>query len=236
MAKRYNANESDREKLLSLLDNQPPPPRKKPVREQAARHGSGGIRFKNSSGEEIPPFAVMQCDDADLDRESPFVTVVKPTSSGKLFLINGPRAIPENKYGRGFREGRALFVGTSLLPELWSPVDGEWHLSNGGAHFRLAGSLDAETSYFLLTGEEYDTIEGVTTTAVAGEATFEIDNVLVVQGTNPLADPSDMAETVEIQNRFAQHADDGSLCIAHYNRTRDYWQVLFLNDKCPPSE
>lgn len=234
--KRFNLNASDRTKLQDLLDKRTDTPKKEVERQQTPRHHHGGIRIFNSSGEAIPPFGVMQCDEAELDREASIVAVVKPTASGNLFLFNGPREIAIDGYGFGYREGRAMFTASSVLPDLWSPEPDEWFLTNGGAHFRLVGSLDAETNYFLLVGAEYDRIEGLTTGAVAGGSTFTIDNIAVRRGVDPRTDKSSTSETVTVYNRFSEHANSSAICFAEWNASQQRWENYFLQSICPPSE
>lgn len=171
MAGRYELSDVAREKLMDLLTYGQAVGPTPATRQLTPRASSGGIHFANTSGETIPAFAVMQINDAALDRERPYVEVVKPTSSGRLYLFNGPRDVADEATALGYREGRALVSG-STTSDLWGPVAGEWELASGGYQFELAGELDSETSFFLLAGHRI--IRGQTNASHAKGATGTI--------------------------------------------------------------
>ena len=233
MAKRFNLNESDREKLSNMLaGGQQPPARKDNTRQLSPRHHFGGILFLNDSGATIPAFGVVQVDDAALDRNSPYVSAIKPAAGGRLFLINGPRDVADEDWGIGFREGRALMSGSGG-GGFWSPVADEWELASGGCDFRLAGALDAETGFFLLSDHGFIRIKGVTTSAVAGDATFTINTVRAMQGADPRSDTSSDAETVTVQNRLGEHCDTAAYCEAVWDSSTNEWVSNHLDSICP---
>lgn len=143
----FGLTETDRQDLRTLLYSKP----RMPVRmdrQLTPRDGFPEDIFHNDSGEAIPPFAVMEIDGVSLTDGRIILEVIKPTSSGVLFLFNGPREIPTDKYGIGFREGRAK-ISSSSDPSLgFGPDAGEWHLAPGVAVFTKVGALDSDTAYF----------------------------------------------------------------------------------------
>jgi hypothetical protein len=233
MAKRFNLNEADRDKLADLLNTPPAKKQSRAVRQQTPRHTSGGFPFINNSSQEIPPYAVLQIVDAELDRNRTLLSVVKPTSTGKLFIFNGPRTIPVDGRGIGYREGRALATVTSSPLELWSPEPDEWSLVSGGSHFSLAGELDEETGYFLLAGSGFDRIKGTLVGAMeTTDATHTIDNIEVLSGTDPRTDSTSASEAITVSN--ADHSwegDDNAVGRAEWNPVQERWE--FYQVTCP---
>lgn len=153
MAKRFELSQSDRDKLAAILRNRTRRRLILPPRRSTPRQRSAGIHFRNDEAETVPAYAVMQVSTADLDRNRPFVTVVQPTSSGTIYLINGPRDVAAGDYGVGYREGRCLYLDGSGLGDYWSPVAGEWYLAKDGWDFRLVDLLDDDTGLFWLNAE-----------------------------------------------------------------------------------
>ena len=229
--KRYNLNEEDRDKLSDLLADRPKKERPQRHRQVTPRQSFGGIPFENGSGVTIPAFAVMQIDDADLDRERPYVTVRKPEAGGKLFIFNGPREVPESGHAIGYREGRALVSEDAATTSLYSPLPGEWELSSGGGHFRLAGELDDDTGYFLLVGAEFGIIKGQLVGALSSSTTSHtIDNVELISGADPRADPESTSEAVTVSNELlcGAGADDAEF-LALWDATNEEW--IFIAGK-----
>jgi len=67
--------------------------------------------------------------------------------------------------------------------------------------------------------------------ALSGGATATVDNVLVIHGTSPLADPTDTTEELTVYNTHAWDGDDNALCRIEWNRTTEHWE--FYQVTCP---
>lgn len=106
------------------------------------------IPFRNDSGAEIPPFAVMRPSDI-VDRDGQWVfTVVKPdTTFARRYLINGPTAVPIDAYSSAadgshpvlaLRENEAATIGDGwgVQASSWKlkrlcPGNFTWHKNSG---------------------------------------------------------------------------------------------------------
>jgi len=57
--------------------------------------------------------------------------------------------------------------------------------------------------------------------------TPEVDNVVPTHGSSPLDDPTDMTETLTVQNVFSFDSDDDGLCLIEYWPNMDYWVLIY---------
>lgn len=106
--------------------------------------------FINSSGETIPPFAIMQVGSGWTDaNQRDYFNATKPNGSGKKFLINGPLSIPITSIAR---DGMAsdlpgVYVrysgSTPTAGQEWGPVASSWAISASGTGYLIIG--DATT-------------------------------------------------------------------------------------------
>lgn len=100
------------------------------------------IPVVNSSGEEIPAFAVMEVIDTDSEEN---VTVSKPSEdSDKLILINGPSIIQIDGTGMGtidmpFWAYYDTNDGTPASGERWGARSGSWKISKNKNGFLVIG-------------------------------------------------------------------------------------------------
>ncbi len=91
------------------------------------------IPFRNDSGEEIPPFAVLRVDGI-VDRDGQWVKkVFKPDDTYRLtYLVNGPAKIPVGGFGDA-TDGRypcivAKETGTFAFEDAWGIANNSWTL------------------------------------------------------------------------------------------------------------
>ncbi len=95
-----------------------------------------GIPFRNDSGEEIPPYAVMEIVDGNIGAGE-LLGVIKPTSkhNTQQWLINGSKPIPIDGTGSGFFSNDTprpvLYLRTAWTSggNSFSPVPGYWHIA-----------------------------------------------------------------------------------------------------------
>lgn len=103
-------------------------------------------RFRNASGETIPPFSVMRITGATNNHGEITYTVHKPNTSFKTnYLINGPIAVTNDKDGLGTTLAQAGYVayreaaGTPALDEEWGAKNGQWTLEKNRPGFIIHG-------------------------------------------------------------------------------------------------
>lgn len=119
------------------------------------------LQFRNVSGEEIPPYAVMRFTGVETRNGLPVYTAAKPDDTfHPLYLVNGPLRVSSEATAYGF--GRFLLQGpgrvlasTSIRSpsygDRWGPVSGEWHLIAGNQGFILANATTGTTATYGLT-------------------------------------------------------------------------------------
>lgn len=103
------------------------------------------IPFKNGSGEEIPPFAVMRITGIEIFDGRSVVMVDKPNTYGSQYLhyINGPIAVADGKCSTCTNAFPALAkynTGSSpTVGKLWGPRNGSWELQEETGGFIVIG-------------------------------------------------------------------------------------------------
>jgi hypothetical protein len=102
------------------------------------------LRVKNTTSEEVPPFAVMQVVSTSNTNQEEEYRVTKPTgSSGASYIINSPFPIAGNLFGSGtMGVATAAYnaaLGTPTTGAEWGPVNGSWLLSPSGKGFTILG-------------------------------------------------------------------------------------------------
>ena len=205
------------------------------------------IEFRNDSGEEIPAFGVLKITGSvTIARGRYGLTAIKPSSATvNVFALNGRKAVPAGganaSYGMCTLDWPAFAAydtndGVPGIGTVWGPKSGQLTMAKGNPGFAIAGTAGSSAVWVISdpAKSEFGRIEGTTVGAVAGGATFTIDNVKVIAGANPLADPTSTTEAITVQNRFSEHSNDNALCFAEYNKDRGYWQNYFLDSICPP--
>lgn len=100
--------------------------------------------FRNDSGEEIPPHAIITADDGFNDEDGKiWISAIQPNASGISYLnyVNGPLAVPNGKTGLctnsqivavAFDDADPPVAGDSL-----GPVSGEWLGFKGATGFKV---------------------------------------------------------------------------------------------------
>jgi hypothetical protein len=105
------------------------------------------VRVKNSSGETIPPYAVMRVTDWSKSNNEILYTVAKPDSTYRWqYLVNSPIAIGSGSSN----EGVATFLGspnlvyynsgTPAYGESWGPTASQWYLTQHRPGFIVQGA------------------------------------------------------------------------------------------------
>lgn len=121
------------------------------------------ISYLNSSGEAIPPFAVLQFEsDVDFNSTTKAQTVKAYKPDG-----TGPYAIDDGKGADAANEGRygqclvplqhtfwAYYTGAAAPGTAWTtevgPVTGQWYMDATGAGYWYAGSFDPDNQRILV--------------------------------------------------------------------------------------
>ncbi len=106
-----------------------------------------GVRFKNSSGETVPAYGLMQV--ASMAGNEVF-SISKPSANFRpLYLVNGRSPIDDGKSGRAnFLLDDPGWVlrdtpgGSTGFSNRWGPKDGEWKLFPGRYGFTSMGGTD----------------------------------------------------------------------------------------------
>jgi len=93
------------------------------------------VWVKNTSGEEIPPFACMQVDGTEVVGELTYVLVKKPDAIDSQYLFNHDTAIEIDGYGMSLPWGVVRMIGSSTAPnEQFGATIGDWgvQIQDGG--------------------------------------------------------------------------------------------------------
>lgn len=105
-------------------------------------------RFANASGETIPPFSVMRITGCTNNYGEITFTVAKPNSTFQHdYLINGPIAVRDTKYGLGTTLAQAGYVayrsgsGTPAYGEEWGAKNAQWTLEKNRPGFKIEGGI-----------------------------------------------------------------------------------------------
>lgn len=102
------------------------------------------IRWKNNSGETVPPFGVVEVE-SYVALTNTYV-VRKPTSSGKLWYANGPVPVADQAYGASYLWHLPQQVLCSADPDPGdglSPEADSWELTTG-SEFRFLAWIDED--------------------------------------------------------------------------------------------
>lgn len=101
------------------------------------------LPFVNQASETAPPFAVMQISGAVNDARGAFPTIIKPTGSGGVYLINGPTPVLPGRAGAASRNFPAVArhenVSTPVFGQEWGPTQNAWGLVPTSTGYRIVG-------------------------------------------------------------------------------------------------
>lgn len=180
------------------------------------------IYFRNDSGEEVPPFACMQCTGTVEYGGQNYVKINKPVDdSGDAggYLFNGIAPVESGGYGlahdgpfvRMLTDGSAVTCGDG-----WQPDIGEWAVIPGGSMFSAVGEDDIDTdvmrAFYLPTGGggviEY-TITSLST-ATSGPYDGLVIAAVVVKGA-PCNRSSLIGTTVNVVDHSGCIFDEASM-------------------------
>jgi hypothetical protein len=138
------------------------------------------IPFRNDSEAEIPPFAVLKHAGNVVDRSGQWVaSVTKPdTTFSRLYLINGPVAIPDGAYGLAADGSYPVLVKTETDTPAsetgWGVTAGSWALrKNRPGNFSCLGP--SKTDVGLFRQEECNSIIGQLTGSLAAGGTATVN-------------------------------------------------------------
>ncbi len=189
--------------------------------------------FKNSSGESIPPFAILWISGGDVARDkSPYLKAAKPDWLGGQLVhwINSPVKISPDGYGTCTNDFPALaaFDRKDGLPqpgEIWGPVKGEWKLRKGAGGFRIAGMpiTDDGMDRVLVTREPRIMLIGKAKEDISGNDTGEI--LVLGWTTNPrgvttLEEPDDESLfTIKVMNSTSGAVTEDSRIICVWDQS-----------------
>lgn len=180
--------------------------------------------FVNKSGETVPAFGVMRVTETDPStRQALYAQKPDGTNSDCTLWINLEIARPDGKTGFCTRsEGCYVLFDDSDTPaagEEWGPTD-DWKLHKGRSGFVIVGGIKgsgdtARVRVHAASSPPGTLIYGTTTASVADtDATFSIDHIVVVRGTDPRDDPEDDEETLTVANTLALSMESGQTVYA----------------------
>lgn len=113
------------------------------VNGQNAAASAAVAYWSNDSGEEVPPFGVVQVDSYDSAQN--LYSIVKPTETGTMWFINGPVAVADGKKGASdwlFTPQMAFVDGPDLdFGKTCGPVGDEWHMGHG-SEFMMVSDIE----------------------------------------------------------------------------------------------
>lgn len=170
--------------------------------------GHNWVRFTNSTGELIPPHAVMRITGWSASNGAVVYTVAKPsTTFCRRYLVNGPIAVgsatTHEGWGTFLGEGGPVMISSGIPSEgeEWGATSGQWYLTQNRPGFLAAGS----------------------TTTTSGGSTVLIANQLVVQVAYGKADSAinkNSSGTVRVYGgAFGSESDTSQTIASCYNKT-----------------
>lgn len=161
------------------------------------------VSFRNTSGEEIPPYGIMRVTGAELSAGLPVITVAKPsTTFQRLYLVNGPLRVGSGSTCTGIGTwlndaGYVLYdTGTPAVGESWGPKASQWSLTKWRYGFTIQGAVDATGLKVVATQAEVNAFIGLTDSSVSKGAT---GTVSIYDGND--ADTTD--NMASVANRYA---------------------------------
>jgi len=126
------------------------------------------VKFINSSGEEIPPYAALRVTGTTTRNGEPFFTVAKPTSSEqKWYAINGAAAVSAGQVGECTFTPQAIarYSGGSLtVGDEIGPQNNSWDLQSGGKNFFYLGTKSNNRSLTLIEAVQVNSTASTTET------------------------------------------------------------------------
>lgn len=147
----------------------------------------GGLLIKNTESNTIPAFGCVEVTGTADETNGPnFVTVKKPTSTGTLFLFNGPYEIEANGYGRA-QTGPVYRVyknsGTVTLGNRWAPTASQYYLTKGYGAYVVMGADDIGTNVFRVMRDDVARLYRFTINESLADGTASSD-ILEMDGTD----------------------------------------------------
>ena len=101
------------------------------------------VPFRNDSGEEIPPYSVLQISGTTSIGKKTYFTVVKCSSADEAWYpVNGEAAVSSNTYGECTFTPQAIVAFAGDVPDYGDeagPVPDEWPIGSGGKGFFILG-------------------------------------------------------------------------------------------------
>lgn len=190
--------------------------------------------FVNVSGETIPAFAIVEIGGWVDDQGGVSVfKAVKPTKDGKMYLANGPLAVPAGRKGWAASRPHGLWVlyggtATPALNQEYGPKAGEWSLwADGKGGFIIvddprgtaaplpgfpAGSSTKRIRVIEQAKAEVANKIVGTVASTVSETTpqFLINKIIVISGVDPREDPNSQIETVVVENLYRKAYVNGT--------------------------
>ncbi len=147
----YGLSERDLRVLKDLIRNVNRTPRNLPAPIATPTVNSSGhiVRFRNESGETVPPGGIMRKTGTDVVAGSLVLTTSKPTTSEfkPPFYVNLQRYVEDDEYGycSTFEHEAGLgyyLSGTVTAGDSWGPKGGQWNLERYYPGFEVLGNED----------------------------------------------------------------------------------------------
>lgn len=102
------------------------------------------MRFANGSGEDIPPYGIIQIDGVtNIAANREFVDAIKVSDPEYPWMVNGPVEVVDGGYGQASPRFAPQWMaydsgtGTPAAGDEWGPVAGNWKLSADGTGVRV---------------------------------------------------------------------------------------------------
>ena len=126
-------------------------------------------------------------------------------------------------------------AGTPITAELWNELVRAINQSNkigvGSGMTMRQGPFGVLLDAAPRVSDGFDTIRGSLTADLDG-STAQINNVYAMTGKNPLEDPDDLEETIDVLNVFNWDALEFRPVIAKYDKTTEEWWLIQVLADC----
>lgn len=182
------------------------------------------VPFENTSGETIPPYAVMQVVGVDTVAGFTYLSVDKPSGPTAAVLVNNEFPVADGEFGSGYRFGvvNVLSSGTLSPGDACQTAASSWEIVAGPGPFVILGDVDGiGGSIARLTGlggvqfVRFQLAADLTGTTVSADI-FDRDGTTLASGAT-LEDPEEIFTGLTSGTRGIGMADAGRYFILNAN-------------------
>lgn len=174
------------------------------------------LPLRNDSGETLPAFACARITGVTIVEGQVVTTVAKPsTTLARHYLINGPSAVANGKYGSGTIDCPAYVLydtaDTPAFQEGWGPKPSQWTIAKGFPGFTILGtnSGSGATSRTFALWEPITRLVGKADALVGSGSSGTVS--IWIGGT--VGSESDSTINVTVYNRTGADLASGAWCV-----------------------